>query len=191
MSAAPVPLPRVRTEAARADGADRSAARPAPAPEAAPLARAAPADVPAITRLLWAAVPGCSTATLRELPRDWPHYRVLRDEKGDVIAAAALVPSEPGCAELRGLTVAPSHRGRGLCGRLLRSLTAEADAAGRELRCVSRRPGLFQRHGFRTDEPDWLRRAPRGAPGFSGRRVPMCRPPSPPPGQRRSRPESP
>lgn len=56
------------------------------------------------------------------------HFRVFED--GDGVVAAAGVEPHGACALLRSLVVAPQLRGRGLAGRLVEAVLAEARAHG-------------------------------------------------------------
>ena len=78
-----------------------------------------------------------------ELERPGVDVYVARDRDGVACGMAALVPLGPDtCAELKRLFVHTEARGRGVAGRLLDRI--EADAAGRGIRSLALETGTLQ-----------------------------------------------
>ncbi|TFD90147.1 MULTISPECIES: GNAT family N-acetyltransferase [Cryobacterium] len=78
-----------------------------------------------------------------ELERPGVDVYVARDALGNACGMAALVPLGPDtCAELKRLFVHAEARGRGVAGRLLDRI--EADAAGRGIRSLALETGTLQ-----------------------------------------------
>lgn len=127
-----------------------------PADEAVRIVSAEPRDLDDLMALLSSMVPHSSPQTVWELPWAWPGYRVVRDRDDRVVASAALTDLDEQRLEVRGVAVHPDARGRGLATRLLRHLLSDPEAAGREVVCITRRPGFFARFGFRETAPVWV-----------------------------------
>jgi len=128
------------------------------------ISRARLEDVPELVRLLGASVPDCSPQTVWELPWMWHHYHVARSADGEIVGAASIQPAGRARAEVRGLTVAPSWRGRGVARALLGRLIERAERSGADLVCMTRSPELFLKFGFLETAPHWTdpRRRPCG-----------------------------
>lgn len=114
------------------------------------------ADLIDLQRILSHTVPECSPQTVWELPSRWSDYRVVRDDDGVVIAAASLQLVSDSRAEIRGLVVDRTWRGRGLANLLVEDLLERARRSGREVVCVTRKPSFFARFGFEYTFPSWL-----------------------------------
>jgi GNAT superfamily N-acetyltransferase len=104
--------------------------------------------------------------------RERSHNIGLRDERGDLVALAGLVPAEVRVGEARlevagigGVIVTRSARGRGLA----RVLVARLLQIGRELEldramlfCLQRNVGLYAKFGFRLIEEPVFAQQPGG-----------------------------
>ena len=82
--------------------------------------------------------------------------------RGDLLGLGQIVPLAPGLWEVRSVVVAPTHRGRGVGGALVRRL-CEAAAAGEAvvLTTIARRRAFYERAGFEeapfSEAPRWGR----------------------------------
>lgn len=121
-------------------------------------------DLSDLVSLLGAAVPDCLPETVWQLPWTWHDYVVARDASGDLVAAGSLQSVDPRRAEIRGLTVAEGHRGRGLASAVIRTLMQIAERRSQDILCVTGKPEFFARFGFHATPPDWLQAERRLSP---------------------------
>lgn len=135
--------------------------------------RARHADLDAMVAFLGAAVPDCLPETVWQLPWRWPHYVLLRDERGELAATGSLQPVDDLRTEIRGLFVAASQRGRGLASIVVRILEGDARRQGREVVCVTKKPEFFRKLGFRATPATWLDSQRRNVGGSGAIRVGM------------------
>lgn len=113
-------------------------------------------DLEALVKALSDIVPACLPETVWQLPWAWPSYAVAVDREGTVVAGGSLQEIGDGRAEIRGLFVAPSHRGVGLAAAIMGQLLDQARTRALEVVCVTRKPGFFERFGFREAPPTWV-----------------------------------
>lgn len=130
-----------------------------------------------LVEVLGGAVPDCLPETVWQLPWSWPHYILVRDERGEIVATGSLQPVDARRAEIRGLYVAPSARGKGVAKVLVRLLQGDARRQGREVVCVTKKPGFFRRLGFHATPSTWLDSQRRAVPTDGPQRVGMKAPP--------------
>lgn len=120
-----------------------------------PVQPAVAADLAELVHLI-GSTEGCAGATVWSLPWDIGHYWVIK-QGGRIVAAGSLQPLDDGRrAEIRGLVVAPAHRGTGLATRLVDHLCDIGRRAGLDVVCMTRKPNFFVRQGFAETAPDWL-----------------------------------
>jgi len=136
-------------------------------------------DLSDLVALLGEAVPDCLPETVWQLPWTWHDYVVARTPSGKLVAAASLQTVDDRRAEIRGLTVAESHRGQGLATELVRTLMRIAERRDLETLCVTRKPDFFARLGFHATLPNWLKSERRLSPVKANNvRVAMAAPPT-------------
>ena len=109
--------------------------------------RARPADAWRIQELIKEGVPGCLPLSLGEVRKHLHRTAVVR-ECGRTVATATVRPAPGGRLELRSVAVAPTAAREGHGTTLVLWAISEAMRQGRELVCVTTRPGLFQHLGF-------------------------------------------
>jgi N-acetylglutamate synthase-like GNAT family acetyltransferase len=116
---------------------------------------AAPADVPAMVRLM---NPYIGTGDLlprsaADLERDLATYTVATDGRGAVIGMGALKAYSSGLAEVIALAVSPRAQGQGVGQAIVERLVRRAAELGfPEVFALTRVPGFFHRLGFTTVE---------------------------------------
>jgi N-acetylglutamate synthase-like GNAT family acetyltransferase len=119
---------------------------------------AAPADVPAMLRLIEAnlAEGHLLPRTLDDLERHATRFQVIEHD-GEVIGCAELAPLSPAVAEVRSLVVDDAHRGRGLGPALVERLRLRARVAGYSTLCAfTHEPSHFVRLGFSIVPHVWF-----------------------------------
>jgi quercetin dioxygenase-like cupin family protein/ribosomal protein S18 acetylase RimI-like enzyme len=84
---------------------------------------------------------------------------LIAREAGTAVGCGALKLHEPGIGEIKRMWVAPTARGRGLGGRLLEALEAEARKSGKSHtrletnRTLTAAVAMYRAHGYREVDP--------------------------------------
>jgi len=105
-------------------------------------------DAAHMSALISDAVPDCVPQTEDEIRSRLHEYEVARYPWQGVVGTAAVRPIDGERAELRGLAIKPTCRGRGLGKVLVGRAVLRALGAGKRLVCVTRRPDFFRELGF-------------------------------------------
>jgi amino-acid N-acetyltransferase len=114
--------------------------------------RAAERDVPAIGALMerYAALGNVLPRTADDIQRNLNEFYVV-EQQSRVVGCGALEIFTPELAEIRSLMIAEDHAGRGLGGRLVEYLVAEArDRGHKRLMALTYVPQFFHKFGFET-----------------------------------------
>jgi len=110
-------------------------------------------EVPEIRRFLgkFSEDGGILPRTLADLYGQLRDYYVYREDQGPILGIAALHICWAGLGEIRSVAVTPTHQGRGIASRLVRTCLAEARALGlSEIFLLTLAPEFFQRFGFQV-----------------------------------------
>jgi amino-acid N-acetyltransferase len=110
-------------------------------------------EVPEIRRFLakFSQDGGILPRTLADLYGQLRDYYVYREDHGPILGIGALHICWAGLGEIRSVAVLPTHRGRGIASRIVKTCLAEAQAIGlSELFLLTLTPEFFQRFGFRV-----------------------------------------
>jgi len=89
--------------------------------------------------------------TMPQLQRNFREFMIAEDGDGTFLGCGALRIFTPQLAEVVSLAVSPHAHGRGIGGKLVDQLVAEAQAIGMgAVFALTLRPTFFHRLGFRT-----------------------------------------
>jgi ribosomal protein S18 acetylase RimI-like enzyme len=95
---------------------------------------------------------------LDELTHPRGSVLIARDD-GELVGCGAIKLHQPAIGEIKRMWVAESARGRGLGGRLLEALEAQAQAAGKSItrletnRALTAAIAMYRNHGYREVPP--------------------------------------
>lgn len=109
-------------------------------------------DVPTIGALMerYAALGNVLPRTADDIQRNLDDFYVI-EQQSRVVGCGALEIFTPELAEIRSLMIAEDHAGRGLGGRLVEHLIAEARGRGhKRLMALTYVPKFFHKFGFET-----------------------------------------
>ena len=135
--------------------------------------RPGPQDISAILGILAEYPEGCVPMTSEEVYSHLDTFRVIRDQRGRVVATISMQFIDNETLELRGVAVAKAMRGCGLAGKLVEASLAEISECNLTVVCATKEPGFFARFGFTISIRFSLPRKKRSTQACSRKRVTM------------------
>lgn len=135
--------------------------------------RPGPQDIAAILGILSEYPEGCIPMTSEEVHSHLDTFRVIRDQRGRVVATISMQFLDRDTVELRGVAVARSMRGCGLAGKLVQTSLAEISDCHLTVVCATKEPGFFARFGFTVSTSFSLPRKKRSTQACTRKRVTM------------------